>query len=373
MATFSDAQVFGSTQPPPAAPRTFSDAEMFPERGKTWLPIADDYGRPVDAPPPPLSSPYPQPASPPVRTPWTEDNPAFAAGDPREALPPTTLDAGKIGGAMAEGWRATPPILTPEAQAHPLMQGFLGTQVYGPALSALGGFLGAGNALMYGGAELANQVTGDPRAGRDALMIAQVAPMAGRPGPITRSLNAEPGGLSWRNLLPQDNGPPLPGPRVAPLMETFNRMDAARAAERAPPDRSWPLRIDDEPQPSTQAPSPPPEPPATDPTADYAGPPGQPPPGTAPGPTPEPPPIPPSGNRAINSASRPRSAHAFIGKGNLCVKPAKPEAPSSHNRPPVPNRRPFLRPRSLSHPAPAAPAPPERPTMPSRRKRQPRR
>ena len=116
-------------------------------------------------------------------------------------------------------------------QAHPLMQGFLGTQVYGPALSALGGFLGAGNALMYGGAELTNQVTGDPRAGRDALMIAQVAPMAGRPGAITRSLAAEPGGLSWRNLLPQDNGPPLPGPRVAPLMETFNRMDAERAAE----------------------------------------------------------------------------------------------------------------------------------------------
>ena len=203
------------------------------------------------------------PAPPEKKTPRTEDNPAFAARDPREASPPTTQDAGKNGGAMALFWRATTEIITPEARAHPLMQGFLGTQVYGPALSAVGGVLGAGNALMYGGAELTNQVTGDPRAGRDALMMAQVAP-----------------GPKGNFAGPRAFAAPMVAPRVAPLMETFNRMDAARAAETAPPDRSWPLRFGDESPAGTSGPAPPPEPPPVSPAAPGSAP------GAAPGPAP---------------------------------------------------------------------------------------
>ena len=62
---------------------------------------------------------------------------------------------------------------TPEARAHPLMQGVSGTQVYGPALSALERTSwGAGTALMYGD-ERGTYQSGDRRSARgwDALMI----------------------------------------------------------------------------------------------------------------------------------------------------------------------------------------------------------
>ena len=174
------------------------------------------------------------------------------SGDYGQQVPPELVR--KIGGAMAEGWRATPPILTPEAQAHPLMQGFLGTQVYGPALSALGGFLGVGNALMYGGAQLANEVTGDPRAGRDALMIAQVAPVAHvgtgvppveAPGAGPRAPAPRPQYVSERfapdvseldpyhaigALIRHDiqENPPAAPPLVSPMMKGFEQETAAR-------------------------------------------------------------------------------------------------------------------------------------------------
>ena len=79
------------------------------------------------------------------------------------------------------------------------------------------------NALMYGGAEAANQITGDPRAGRDALMIAQLLPMATRSGPVQSSILAERASVV--------------APRVNPLMDSFNRMEAQRVTEpsRPPP------------------------------------------------------------------------------------------------------------------------------------------
>ena len=215
------------------------------------------------------------PAPPEKKTPWTEDNPALAAGDPREALPPSTVDWGKVGGAVREGWNGPVSLLPPGSDD--AGQELLYGPYVGGAINTLFRFpLGLPNAILYGAAEFAHQATGDPRAAREVMRAAEMLPMHGSFGG------------------PRPIAEPAIAPRVAPLMETFNRMDAARAAERAPPDRSWPLRIDDEPQPGTQAPAPPPEPPATAPAADYAGPPGQPPPGTAaPGPTPEPPPVPP--------------------------------------------------------------------------------
>lgn len=180
-AELSDAEVFGSTSAPTAVPREMSDAEVF--RGP-FDPVEPSYPGYVQRPlitsagigslvsptmpgPPPDEPPSPR---------WTEANPAFAAGGPRESLPPTSVDLGRIGGAMAEGWRATPSFLAPEMRDRQ-------SQLYGPvggsivnSLFSLPGAVPAGiNSLLYGGAELANQVTGDPRAGRDALMLGQTA------------------------------------------------------------------------------------------------------------------------------------------------------------------------------------------------------
>ena len=64
----------------------------------------------------------------------------------------------------------------------------------------------AGNALMYGGAELANQITGDPRAGRDFIMGAQIAPTART-------------GLPSVDLVPRPKSPPVEPRRAASFRE----------------------------------------------------------------------------------------------------------------------------------------------------------
>ena len=265
MATLSEAQVFGSPQAPPAPPKTFSDAEVFPGREAPW-PVLDDYGRQVDVPPPPLRSPYPTPATPPVKTPWTEDNPAFAAGDPREALPPSNVDWKKVGGAVREGWNG-PVSLLPPGSDDAGQERLYGPYVGGAINTLFRSPLGLPNAVLYGAAEFANQVTGDPRAGRDVMRLAEMLPMHG--------------GLGGPRVFAE---PPV-APRVAPLMESFNRMDAARAAETPRPDTVWPLRINDEPPSgSSQAPAAAPSEPPTAPSA---------PPGATP--APEPAPAPPTG------------------------------------------------------------------------------
>ena len=127
----------------------------------------------------------------------------------------------KIVGAMGEGWQATPSIATPDGeQLINRLSPFsvpIGSQIINPALKILNVPFAAGNALMYGGAELANQVTGDPRAGRDVLMAGQVAPMA-RIGP---------------GVAPVEMAA---GTRVNPLMDTFNRAEAMRADQPSRPD-----------------------------------------------------------------------------------------------------------------------------------------
>jgi hypothetical protein len=133
-----------------------------------------------------------------------------------EAWRATPPDVPRIVGAMDEGWRKPDPGMTPEQEAQQ-------TRLWGPYLG--GGvnlfYRGADallrrapNALVYGGAELANQVTGDPRAGRDALMMAQILPFAhvgtGVPPVETSS-----------------------GLTVNPLLGTFDRAEGWRA-EQAP-------------------------------------------------------------------------------------------------------------------------------------------
>ena len=207
MAELSDAEVFGSGSAPPASPRELSDAEVFgvPARDNPDFLFPTEYGpTPTDLPKPPAQPPSsPENAYPDL--PFSEDY--------GQAVPPES--ARQIVGAMGEGWQATPSILTPEGQASQ-------ERLWGPYLGggvnllyrAANAPFAAGNALIYGGAELANQITGDPRAGRDFIMGAQVAPMA-RNGVIVR-----PG-----------EAPSLPETPIHPLMDAFNRAEAERAAQ----------------------------------------------------------------------------------------------------------------------------------------------
>ena len=180
--------------PAPSPWETTTAREGSPEELPPTLTLPS-FG-PSSAQPPPNEPPPPR---------WEEPNPAFASGDPRESLPPAPI-VPKVESAMAEGWRATPSILTPEGEDALNKLGPLFRQIINPGLKVLNVPLAAGNALMYGGAEIANQVTGDQRAGRDFLQALQVAPMAsarvsarGFDGP--RSFQAEP------------NAPTPPGPR----------------------------------------------------------------------------------------------------------------------------------------------------------------
>ena len=168
-----------------------------------WNPVGDELGNIYTPSPPPSPAdlrsavglpedlkqldahlPGPPVGEPPVdQSRWREPNLAFVAGDPREALPPTSVDLGKIGGAMAEGWRGPVSLLPPgsdEAGQERLWGPYLGGAIN--TLARLP--LGIPNALTYGAAEFANQVTGDPRAGRDVNMGAQVMaalfPLRGR-------------------------------------------------------------------------------------------------------------------------------------------------------------------------------------------------
>ena len=261
----TDAEVFGTTTAPPPSSGGMTDEEVFgsppprvsaagvPTTPPTWgLPsfLRRDPNAPKSDPLPVITDPEspftvetrlrlpdaPPPGPPPAKTPWTEDNPAFAAGDPREALPPSNVDWKKVGGAVREGWNG-PVSLLPPGSDDAGQERLYGPYV-GGAINTLFRFpLGLPNAVLYGAAEFANQVTGDPRAGRDVMRLAEMLPMHG--------------GLGGPRVFAE---PPV-APRVAPLMESFNRMDAARAAETPRPDTVWPLRINDEPvSGSSQAP-----------------------------------------------------------------------------------------------------------------------
>lgn len=208
---------------PPASGGMFDD--LIPKQTGPWAaPIGGEFGD--------LSA-----------QPWAQGEPvregtvapsARLAGDFGRAIAETPQ--AKVLGAAVEGWRATPSILTPEAEAGQVR---LWGPIVGGAINTLyrGGtdVLAAGNALMYGGAETVNQITGDPRAGRDALMIAQVAPMAHigagvplveapveappapRPQFVSERMAPDVSGLDPRNAIRtliqhdiQENPPPAP-------------------------------------------------------------------------------------------------------------------------------------------------------------------
>ena len=104
-----------------------------------------------------------------------------AAGDPREALPPSTVDWGKVGGAVREGWNG-PVSLLPPGSDDAGQEALYGPYV-GGAINTLFRFpLGLPNALLYGAAEFAHQATGDPRAAREVMRAAEMLPMHGSLG-----------------------------------------------------------------------------------------------------------------------------------------------------------------------------------------------
>jgi len=182
----------------------------------------------------------------------------------------------KIAGAAVEGWKATPSIMTPEGEDVINKMGPLGRQLINPALKVLNVPIAAGNALMYGAAETANQVTGDARAGRDVMAALNTLPFiqAGKlPGP--RAPVPEPPSPRFvperfapnvseldprnaiRTLLEHDiaenppaapdrgapnqgaasQPPPIPevAPRAAPLMEGFNKAEPPPVPPVEPP------------------------------------------------------------------------------------------------------------------------------------------
>lgn len=181
-----------------------------PKKRTKWDDMEDAGGTILEASPPPVvprvmppvvpsAAPSPTAGAFPTASPprWTEDNPLFAMGDPREALPPSTVDWGKVGGAIREGWNSPVSLLPPgsddagqERLWGPYLGGAINTIFRAP--------LGIPTALTYGAAEFANQVTGDPRAGRDVKAIADVLPMAlhGFAGP--RALQIDPTPLPGR-------------------------------------------------------------------------------------------------------------------------------------------------------------------------------
>lgn len=272
----TDAEVFGTTKAPPAAPKELSDADVFgtglegyPEEAfqadyaqhPLALPQATFPGPPANEPPPPR---------------WEEPNPTFAVGDPQQALPRTSIDLPRIGGAMKEGWRAAPTLLPPgadEAGQERLWGPHLGGAINTAARAPFGAF----NALTYGAAEFANQATGDPRIGRDVNMGAQVLgalfPLRGRiPSPLEMTvpprINPNMKGFEQQTAAPQfvserfapnvseldprnaiqtliehdirENPPPTPDrgtpnqTRAAPLMEGFNQAEPAPSTQPPP-------------------------------------------------------------------------------------------------------------------------------------------
>jgi hypothetical protein len=210
MAELSDAEVFGMTPAPAAAPREMSDADVF---GSSRIVGTGVEGYPEEA----LQNYYARPSGLPV--------PAAVAGMSAYREPGTDLTdieprgaPSRILDAAAEGWRGFNPE-SPERAAinqesyigqfftHPLVQ--FGSVPF-RALGAAGA--GVGQAAY----EVGNVVS--PELGRDAYMGAQV-------------LNA---------LAPQMAGPraglqPPVAPRVNPMMEAFDRAEAMRAEQPSRP------------------------------------------------------------------------------------------------------------------------------------------
>ena len=186
-----------------------------------------------------------------------KSNVAASRPRPAQVLAPTTIEPGRLAAAAAEGWRATPSILTPEGQDVINEMGPLGRQIINPALKILNIPAAADNALLYGGAELANQLTGDPRAGRDALMLAQVAPMAhiGTGVPPVEAPPAAPTAPLRPRFISEVTAPDVsqldPRNAIQTLIEHDIRENPPPAADRGAPNQTTPPEAPVAPPPAT--------------------------------------------------------------------------------------------------------------------------
>lgn len=125
----------------------------------------------------------PKPAAPDLTT-TSEYGPSYAAPAPAEPSPTrTAIDSGgsAIGNAAVQGWKDTPSILTPDAEAavDKYSPGGvpLGSQIVNPALKLAGGAIAAGHAGMAALSKAAMEVFGE-KGGRDALALLSTLPMA---------------------------------------------------------------------------------------------------------------------------------------------------------------------------------------------------
>ena len=121
------------------------------------------------------------------------------AGSPPASLADTPI--GHIAKAAAQGWQDSPSILTDEGQqAVDQYGGIIGREIINPALKVVGGaLLSAPSAAMNAIAETANQVTGNPQAGRDVMAALQVLPIlhgSAPPMAIGHALDAVGGKLA---------------------------------------------------------------------------------------------------------------------------------------------------------------------------------
>ena len=334
----TDAQVFGATTAPPvAASGGMTDAEVF--------------GGPFD----PVEPSYPDYVQRPLTVPDAVTGAAMVDdyGRPVGATPAAPEPVRRVAAAAGEGWRDTPSIMTPYGEDLINKMGPLGRQIINPAIKVLNTPVAALNALIYGGAETANQVTGDPRAGRDFMAAVNTLPFiqAGRlPGPRAPApepaIAPRPQYVSERfapdvseldpyhaidALIRHDiqENPPAAPPLVSPMMKGFEQETAARPVPPPVHEAATPASAADPVQP------PPQEPPATAPAAEApprGAEPPQPPPAPAPipeasaaptapptaqvyrapdwgtanqGTSPEPPPLPDAGQRSAGAAGTP--------------------------------------------------------------------
>ena len=233
----TDAQVFGATTAPPvAASGGMTDAEVF--------------GGPFD----PVEPSYPDYVQRPLTLPNAVTGAAMVDdyGRPGGATPAAPEPVRRVAAAAGEGWRDTPSIMTPYGEDLINKMGPLGRQIINPAIKVLNTPVAALNALIYGGAETANQVTGDPRAGRDFMAAVNTLPFmqAGRlPGPRAPApepaIAPRPQYVSERfapdvseldpyhaidALIRHDiqENPPAAPPLVSPMMKGFEQETAAR-------------------------------------------------------------------------------------------------------------------------------------------------
>ena len=216
----SDAEVLGSPRASTPAPGTMSDADVYGSSGICRTRHQHDRRRPRCRPARRRRG-FVCRQTPVAPSPTGEDKPAFATVDPRERTPEAPATANilpAMGRAAVEGWQSGNPESPEQAEVnqrslygqyfvHPLLQ--LGSVPF-RAMDAVGNALGAG---AY---ELGNVVS--PELGRDAYMFTQLLP-------------AIQAGIPAGAIRPYE----VPETRANPMMDAFDRAEAARTEQPSRP------------------------------------------------------------------------------------------------------------------------------------------